>query len=212
MKTPKTPRVETEVEKSQSQQDYDLLMQQARQWALSEQSMYNNQLETSLETAVGTALVTLTVTKFNAVIPSGEPARVFTQTTNHLVDIDMTLVEHDRVKLVEGPGPKRFLVNGYGPVTFRFRIEDAKNETIYYPVGVAFQRRKAGLGNNVFDACARRTFSSNTIHMFGSDLYFTYDYKDFGQTTQNYEFFVIIQRDKDGLIGIIDPGIGHENE
>ena len=49
------------------------------------------------------------------------------------------------------------------------------------------------------------------VHIFGRELCFNYDYADFShrksENPTKCEFFVIIQRERGGLIGIIDPGI-----
>jgi hypothetical protein len=187
---------------------YEQEIQIARQWALYDQSVFANQLETSLESAIGTALVTLTVLEFKGILPDDRNWHVFTPCENHMVKHEIALIKHDRVKL-KG---KNFVVEGFGPVTFRFRIEDKKAQTVYYPVGISFKRRETGGEKDVMDACARRFFSNNTIHIFGTDMYFTYDYRNYEGQTYNYDFFVVIQRDSDGLMGIIDPGIGHDND
>jgi len=187
---------------------FDQDIQLAREGSIGDQSLYSSQLESSLEAAIGTALVTFTVTDFKGILPDDGNWSIFNSSGNRLVKHSIALVKHDRVKLKGN----KFVVGGHGPVTFRFRIEDSKAETVFYPVGITFKLKKTGGDRDVMDPCARRYFSNNTMHIFGSDMYFTYNYKDLEGQTANYQCYVVIQRDSDGSMGIIDPGIGHDNE
>lgn len=161
--------------------------------------------------AVGSALkpavIKLTVSKFVDVLRSEESEN------KRNTDYEMT-VDPAQPRVAKGVGPKGKLsalrVKG-GGATFCFQIRSKDRKHQYFPLGIAFRRRNnRGPDNDKEDILGRRNFSFASMHLFGRSLFITDSFKDCGQGDR-YKFSVIIQRQHDGAIGIIDPDIIHES-
>jgi hypothetical protein len=101
---------------------------------------------------------------------------------------------------VKGPG-----------ATLRFTIASSggdKNQ--YYPIGIAFVREGDASSSHA-QRLGHLNFPKNQTVIDGRTLLVTDTFKDDARNTR-HEFSVVIQRGADGKIGIIDPGIVHENE
>jgi hypothetical protein len=100
-------------------------------------------------------------------------------------------------------------VRPYG-ATIRFTLASAPGDReSYYPVGVTFVREGKGSTSDE-QRLGRVNFPPRQIHLEGQSLSITDNYKEEGSV--RYEFSIVIQRGSDGKIGIIDPGIVHEDQ
>ncbi len=93
--------------------------------------------------------------------------------------------------------------------TLRFTIASSDRQR-YYPVGVAFVREGARSSSDE-QRLGFLNFPEELTRMAGRTFLITDTYKD-DVPCLRYKFSVMIQRGSDGKIGIIDPGIVHEND
>ena len=104
--------------------------------------------------------------------------------------------------------------------TIQFDVESSDpDRDDFYPVGVAFkmlrgaERKLDASPPNKRAAIRKRltdlNFSQSETGCDGHKLSFTDEFKD-NECDDWYEFSVIIQRARDGAIGVIDPDIIHE--
>jgi hypothetical protein len=175
--------------------------------SLAEISQCEQNLERCLQGAVGAAVVTLSVTDFQDILPTAASRGGYETAKEHLTKADLLLEKNDRVSRCETAEGQQLQVQKGGPVPFRFMVEDAHKKETYFPVGIAF--KCFGTVGTAIDHKMHRSFSTAGVHIIGSNLYFNYNYSD--GLTVGYEFFLIIQRESDGLVGIIDPGIKNAN-
>jgi hypothetical protein len=149
------------------------------------------------------ARVTLTVTKFEDVERTPAPNRG----TGHRMKLEMQ--NHPRVKQDAEDKPLR--VKG-GDARLRFTIVSADPDsppgTIFYPVGIAF--RQHGAAGGPLDPVGRGTFWGRRPAFDGRSLTVHDDFREVGDQ-RRFKFSLVIQRSTDGAIGIIDPGIEHED-
>ena len=156
--------------------------------------------------ALKTAIVKLTVSKFVDVLSSEAPHNE--RNTECVMDVDTGQPRVAKALVPQGK-PQTLKVKG-GGATFCFQIRSKDRKHQYFPLGIAFRRRiNRGYDNDKDDILGRRNFSFASMHLFGRSLYITDSFKDCG-SSDRYKFSVIIQRQHDGAIGIIDPGIEHE--
>ena len=152
-----------------------------------------------IETSPGTAQVTLTVTRFAG---SGNPRGPIPKVGFRLT-VDGP---NDRVAGIRRSNPSYLLVKRGGPVNLRFTVVAGDGTgDFYFPVGISFappRDRRRGV------VAARQTFTPGAVHIYGTSLYFTYNY-DLASRGKIFEFSLAIQRSRDGCIGVIDPGIVH---
>jgi len=159
-----------------------------------------------MKTTSKPANITLTVVKFVDVLSSEAPAGA------RNTECEMTVeANHPQVT---GNGTTKgksasVTVKG-GSATLCFQIKSRSRKHQYYPLGIAFRRRTTR-GQPVSEAeiLGRKDFSFGSVHLFGRSLYITDHFKDCGPRCR-YKFSVIIQRQHDGAIGIIDPGIEND--
>ncbi|MEO6995279.1 MAG: hypothetical protein ABI273_16855 [Lacunisphaera sp.] len=105
----------------------------------------------------------------------------------------------DGTVFVEYPGtPLKF--------TFVASRDPLKN---FYPAGITFVREIDG-GNANEDRLGLRNFPHHRIRIDDHSIYITDNYLR-GKNVNAYKFSLIVQRDSDGAIGIIDPGMVHDN-
>jgi len=155
--------------------------------------------------ALKTAHITLTVTKFVDVLTSEDPRN------QRNTECDMTPEKRPATvtKLAAAPGKAQTLQVRGGGATFAFWVKSKDRKYSYYPIGIAFRRRNnRGPDNDKNDTLGRRNFSFASMHLWGRTLYITDSFRDCGQGDR-YKFSIIIQRQQDGAIGIIDPSIVH---
>lgn len=102
-----------------------------------------------------------------------------------------------------------------GRVTLRFQVASPDNDTTHYsPVGIAFVQKAKRARNYVQLAASPRTFPSHTMNLDGENraVSITADFSDSASADQGlYEFYLIIQRENDGALGIIDPPMDHDH-
>lgn len=156
-----------------------------------------------------TAHITLTVKKsgFKDVLTSSAPRNE--RGTDHSMK---AALPHPRVRHIPTVGGQSgtLKVKRTG-VTLCFTIKAENPKHKYYPLGIAFVRRNnRGRDNDEDDVLGRKNFSFGKMHLFGRSLYITDNFRDVGPADR-YKFSVIIQREHDGAIGIIDPPVEHEN-
>lgn len=164
------------------------------------------ELKATLETAPGIVEVILTVTDFREVLQT----RGVERGTFHTVIIAKG---HDVISVEEGGDiPKLTIKKGSGPVTLRFKIVDAKTDDVYQPLGIAFKVERSTKAPSTSEAnmIGENNFPLDRMHIYGNDLYIT-DLALPEVRELKYKFSVIIQRERDAKIGIIDPRIEHEN-
>jgi hypothetical protein len=161
----------------------------------------------SMKPTSKTANVTLTVSKFVDVLTSEEPHG------KRNTECEMK-AEPNHPQVTMDPGSKgttpTLKVKG-GSTTVCFQIKSKNPRNKYFPLGIAFRRRtNRGSNDSRDDILGRKDFSFGSMHLFGRSLYITDHFKNCGPG-RRYKFSVIIQRQHDGAIGIIDPDIVHES-
>jgi len=151
--------------------------------------------------AEGPAEVTITVTKFKDVLATA--ASKTSRDTDYVMSMSK---EHPGVYLkgdilfVKPPG-----------ATIRFTITSLPGDKeSYFPVGIAFVR-EGEKSTSDEQRLGILNFPQSETRMEVRSLSITDSYKD-AVPGIRYKFSVIVQRGSDGLIGIIDPGIEHEDE
>ena len=160
-------------------------------------------------TTVGKALritnVTVLVTKFVDVLTSEAPQNERNTDYQFVPPKNRS----DGGKLSISPDKLQILPVKGGGATFCFRIRSKNRSHTYYPLGIAFRRRNnRGRDNDKGDILGRKNFSFASMHLWGRSLYITDNFKDCGQGDR-YKFSIIIQRQHDAAIGIIDPDLVH---
>jgi hypothetical protein len=163
----------------------------------------------TVEKALKLVTVTLTVSpsKFVDVLTSN--ARAHRRSTQCDITADPQQAQATLSKAEKGHPPTLTLKGGGATLCFQIASKDPKVQ--YYPLGIAFRRRKSPVpDNDPDDLLGRKNFSFGTMHLFGRSLYITDHFKDCGPGDR-YKFSVIIQRQHDGAIGIIDPPLDHEH-
>jgi len=160
----------------------------------------NDRISAVAASALEPAAVTLTVIRFKDVLaPDASGQR---RDTSHAMKMAK---KHSQV-FVKGDD---LHVKPYG-ATIRFTLSSSPGDREkYYPVGVTFAREGKGTTSDE-QRLGMVNFSPRQIRLEGHSLSITDNYKEDGKV--RYEFSIVIQRGSDGKIGIIDPGIVHEDE
>jgi hypothetical protein len=102
---------------------------------------------------------------------------------------------------------------GPGRVTLRFQIAPEENNQ-YRPVGIAFVRKVKRRKNKLMIGPVLKNFPPNKMNLDAKNcaVSVTADFSSSGGDGKaKFEFFLIIQRDKPGDLGIIDPPLDHEH-
>jgi hypothetical protein len=144
--------------------------------------------------------VTISVTQFQDVL-AGKESRTGrgTSYTMKLKARDpRACIEGDTIYVKRPGGPIRFTINGA-----------AADKEHYYPVGISFVREGDGKSSEKA-RLGMLTFPQSEIRLDGRSLSITDIYKDHARSVR-YKFSLLIQRGSDGRLGIIDPGIEHDN-
>ena len=108
--------------------------------------------------------------------------------------------------------PTWLLVKSKGArVTIRFKIKSQSAKDVYHPLGIAFERcHKCDCDEH--DPIAKSIFKREHIQLRDDYLEITDSFQGCAKgNSHEHMFSVIIQRERDGQIGIIDPGIVHES-
>jgi hypothetical protein len=149
--------------------------------------------KSTLTPATATASVTLRVTEFQPL-----PAPTGYALTLGAAPSHVTQTTHDQ--------PNDQLHVKHGAVKLRFEITSGDSET-YFPAGITFQheRTQAAAGCGASDS----PFSAMKVD--GTLLEVTDTVINAPATRDTYKFSVLIQRARDGALGIIDPFIENEN-
>ena len=93
----------------------------------------------------------------------------------------------------------------------RFTIASSlSDKNRYYPVGIAFVREAEDNSSDEL-RLGLQNFPQKDIRLEGRAILINDSYTDAAKYVR-YKFSVPIQRGADGKIGIIDPGIIHEND
>ncbi len=145
--------------------------------------------------------VTITVTKFKDVLVT-DAARGGrgTEYTIKLAKRDPRVVIKGDDIYVQRPG-----------AVLRFSVASSRaDKNRYYPVGIAFVREAEGNSSDEL-RLGLQNFPQSLIRLEGRAILITDRYTDVAKYVR-YKFSVPIQRGADGKIGIIDPGIIHEND
>jgi hypothetical protein len=115
------------------------------------------------------------------------------------------------VALAERKNSENILIHS-GEATIRFTIKPDANNDVYFPIGIAFQLRR-GKGKAVSgDILGRKDFSRKEIRLGANDLIIKAShFEGCGSTSKHpYKFSLFIQRERDGALGVIDPGIDND--
>ena len=100
-----------------------------------------------------------------------------------------------------------------GRVTLRFQVASQDKDT-YRPVGIAFVRKVRRRKNLLTIGPVLKNFPPNKMNLDAQNraVSVTADFSSSGGDGKaKFEFFLFIQRDKPGDLGIIDPPIDHEH-
>ena len=162
-------------------------------------------MKTSIKNASARKLnpveVTIAVTKFNDVLAAGA-ARGGGGT-----EYTMKLGKRHPRALIKGND----IYIKHPGATLRFTIASSgADKQRYYPVGIAFVREGDRISSHP-QRLGHLNFPQSETSVDGRTLLFTDSYQDDTRNVR-HEFSVVIQRGSDGKIGIIDPGIVHEND
>jgi hypothetical protein len=163
----------------------------------------------TVERALKLVNVTLTISPSQFIDVLTSNARAHRRSTKCVMTVDPHQAQLTLAKTEKGRPPALKLKGG--GATFCFQIASKDPKVQYYPLGIAFRRRRSPVpDNDPDDILGRKNFSFGTMHLFGRSLYITDHFKDCGPGDR-YKFSLIIQRQHDGAIGIIDPPIDHEH-
>lgn len=194
-----------------------------------------NRISREIINALKTAEVTLVVTKFKDVLKLAELPEIhrtlvtfpinpaafrthrekFTKSLSTLgqnqgTEHEMSVEPHSRVSIRKNK-PLTLRIRPGGATIHFAIVTPSGGAKAYYPVGIAFVRNsKPGYHRKDKDRIGRLNFLQSQIRPEGNCLYITDSFKD-ETHDDRYKFSVIIQRVRDGAIGIIDPGIDHTN-
>ena len=118
---------------------------------------------------------------------------------------------NEAVELTERKNSENILIHS-GEATIRFTIKPDANNDVYFPIGIAFQLRR-GKGKAVGgDILGRKDFSREEVRLGANDLIIQAShFEGCGSTPgHRYKFSLFIQRERDGALGVIDPGIDND--
>lgn len=156
--------------------------------------------------------IVLTVTKFRDVLNT----KVKDRGTHHTMHVEPD--DHPIIFMKKSEPTREQQSSGDSGVLhikkqgrmLRFRIESQEEDdakSVYHPIGIAFQRRN---GNGKGKRTGRHTFDFKTLRLDGKRLEIRDNFSEPCSCDKDYKFSVIIQREHDAVIGIIDPGIQNE--
>jgi hypothetical protein len=158
---------------------------------------------------------TLTVTDFKNVLDTTETNRGTrftmkpTGPRNPLVGL--TLYKTGKLK-----GCVKTIKVGTGVVALRFQVEAARKDSNHYcPVGLAFMRKtQKGTGKLGGAVVNPKVFPPHELVLDEENRAVSVTADFSGRTIADkghYEFYLFIQRESDGALGIIDPPLDHDH-
>jgi hypothetical protein len=151
------------------------------------------------------AQVILKVTQFRDAI--------YSRARNSGTLCDMAMGEvHDKVEIIQKGNKKNLSIKGSG-TPIRFSIVSANDPTdIYHPLGIAFQRKGKFRSDKNCDLLGKKNFTRREINLAGGflEIVDSGSFRGCGKK-KAYKLSVFLQREHDGKLGIIDPGIEHDN-
>ncbi len=115
------------------------------------------------------------------------------------------------VELAARKSSEKILIHS-GEATIRFTIKPDANNDVYFPIGIAFQLRR-GKGKAVSgDILGRKDFSREKVRLGANDLVIKASHLEgCGSAPRHrYKFSLFVQRERDGALGVIDPGIDND--
>ena len=172
--------------------------------AMNIQNYIQKQLQEVVETAPGTAIVNVVVTKFYGLTETTAPFPL-THCKLSMAKPNLSCVEIvDNSVMVTRKG---------APVSFQYKISGTATDDTYYPIEISFcPKKKKGEEkpdvSTKSEKVARKKFSTDAMHIYGSSLFFTDSYCADADKL-GYRFCLIVQSVKTGEVGVIDPGIGN---
>lgn len=144
--------------------------------------------------------VTIAVTKFNDVLATSE-SRDRCETA-----YIMKLRRADPRATIKGDN--LYIRRPGADLRFTIGAADGAREK-YFPVGITFVREGQPSSSDA-ERLGLRNFPQSDTRSEGKSLVIRDRYRD-GRKPVRYKFSVVIQRGSDGKIGIIDPGIIHDD-
>lgn len=144
--------------------------------------------------------ITIEVTKFQDVLARG------TSDGGRDTSYAMTMPQKDPRAHIQDENI--YIKRPGAPLRFSVTSADVSKER-YFPVGIAFVRDGACSGGDE-QRLGLLNFLEKNTRTEGRKLLITDSYNE--QVKCRYKFSVVIQRGSDGAIGIIDPGIIHEDD
>jgi len=147
--------------------------------------------------------IMIAVTKFNEVVSSDVSLRA----ANGNTDYTMKMRKKDPRACIEGDN--LCMKRPGAPIKFTITSVPGDEEK-YYPTGITFLR-EAKSNTSDKQRLGLLNFPQNETRMDGRSVFVTDTYKD-GKERVRYKFSLLIQRGSDGKIGIIDPGIEHQDD
>ena len=157
---------------------------------------------------------TLTVTTFRDVlnIPGNHRGTVFKMKRNGALH---RLVHETRYGGKKKPGCVKSIKLGPGEVTLRFQVKALPTDSDHYcPVGIAFARKPQPGTGKLAAIFNPKVFPPHEMVLDekARAISITADFADSGIPDKvRYEFYLFIQRESDGALGIIDPPIDHDH-
>ncbi len=182
--------------------------------ALVLQNYIQKQLQEVVENAPETAVVNVVVTKFFGLKETSAPLP--------LTQCSLVMPKpNPRVKIVKddhGEDSVQVIPEG-GPVCFQYKISGTAADDTYYPIGISFcpipktpvagtPAAKTPVITAASQAVARKNFSTDAVHIYGTSLFFT-DSFCADADKLGYRFCLIVQSVKTAEVGVIDPGLGN---
>ncbi len=132
------------------------------------------------------------------------PVTISNDTTQY-TDAITTLADHPLVSIT-GPSTDATL-HPRGAVDIEIKIASTDPSESYIPLGIIFEQKQIGSSQRQ-DPHGKTNFGHVVLN--GSSLTVHDSFARIGKE-YDYEFSVVIQRGSDGKIGIIDPGMVHDN-
>jgi hypothetical protein len=168
-------------------------------------------LDAQMRKDLGPAEVSLDVIEFKDVLAAGGPAAQRgsslrkSRANCHGSRARMTLTNRHPLVRIEPAEPNTLKIGSPG-ATLRFTV----SPDAYYPVGISFLLLEGVAKPDDQARLGLLNFDQSQIRRLDHVLYVTDTFND-EIPYDRYKFSVIIQRARDGALGIIDPDIVHES-
>ena len=156
----------------------------------------------------------LTVTKFRNILKTPDKQRG-TLYQMRAVRYDSDLVRVEKYTAGRRKGFVRCIKIHPGSVALRFRVDQPAGSTDHYsPVGIAFVRKGQRKRRTLAARPVGKAFPPHTMALdeVSRALSITAEFpKGRSPDEGQYEFFLFIQHDESGKLGIIDPPLDHDH-